>query len=246
LTKDRVNQRVLQGFSRRCYPSPRSQGQAMNRQLSVNAIFATPVYTVDLPPDDGAAMNAYLTREVDALMTPRPVLPPGANWQTDPNLHRLPQFGKLVRLMEESGAAVAEFLKLESRDLAVTGLWANLNPPGGRNHWHSHPNNFLAAVYYLETPAGEDHLVFEDPRPQASVMMPKAEFGMFTGNHISFKVQPGRLVLFPAWLKHSVPPNNSTSNRISLAANLMFRRYVEESSPALWEGTVSVDPARTG
>lgn len=219
----------------------------MAQKMAVSTIFPTPVWTVDLSPDDTLAMNAYLMREIEALMTPRPVLPPGVNWQTDPNLHTLPQFGDLVRFVEEAARAAAEFLKLASRDLVVTGLWANINPPGGRNLWHTHPNNFLAAVYYVATPEAEDRIVFEDPRPQAYVMMPKpAEFTMYNGNNITFKVKPGRLVLFPAWLKHTVPTNTSQQERISLALNLMFRNYVADSSPAMWEGTVSVDPEAPG
>jgi uncharacterized protein (TIGR02466 family) len=216
----------------------------MTQKISVNAIFATPIYSVDLSPDDTRKMNDYLMREINALMNPRPVLPPGTNWQTDPNLHLLPQFRDIVTLAEEAGKAVADFLKLESRDLVATGLWANVNPTGGRNQWHSHPNNFLAAVYYIQTPQEEDRIIFEDPRPQANVIMPKPiEFGMFTGNQLTFKVKPGRLVLFPAWLKHTVPPNNSNTDRISVALNLMFSRFVEDLSPAMWDGTVTVDPA---
>jgi uncharacterized protein (TIGR02466 family) len=219
----------------------------MTQKMTVSTIFPTPIWTVDLSPEDTLTMNAYLLREINALMDPRPVLPPGINWQTDPNLHTLPQFGDIVRFVEEAGKAVTAFLKLEARNLAVTGLWANVNPPGGRNLWHTHPNNFLAAVYYIATPEAEDRIVFEDPRPQAAVMMPKPiEFTMYNGNNITFKVRPGRLVMFPAWLKHTVPTNTSQNERISVALNLMFRDYVAESSAAMWEGTVSVDPAATG
>jgi len=128
------------------------------------------------------------------------------------------------------------------------GARANINPPGGRNKMHHHPNNFLSAVYYLQTPEAEaeaeDRILFEDPRPQASVMMPRVvQFNRHNGNVLTFKVRPGRLVMFPAWLKHSVPPNNSQRERISIACNLMFKNFVEESSPALWEGTVTLDPS---
>src|SRR5262249_2475885 len=150
-------------------------------------IFPTPIWSVDLSDDDTLAMNAYLMREIEALMNPRPVLPPGANWQTDPTIQRLPQFADIVQFIEKAGRAATEFLQIPQRDLVVTGMWANLNPPGGRNSWHSHPNNFLAAVYYIATPEAEDKIVFEDPRLQASVMMPKpTKFGLYTGNNIMF------------------------------------------------------------
>jgi uncharacterized protein (TIGR02466 family) len=215
----------------------------MTQKMTVNNIFPTPVWAVDLTPDDTVIMNAELMRAIEGLMTPRPVLPPGVNWQTDPTIHRLPQFAGIVRLVEEAARSAVDFLKLQPRDLAVTGMWANVNPPGGRNQWHTHPNNFLASVYYIQTPEDEDRIVFEDPRPQAYVMMPRVTASnIYNGNNITFKVKAGRLVMFPAWLKHSVPANNSKRDRISIAFNLMFRNYFEESSPAQFEGTVKIDP----
>ena len=215
----------------------------MIKNVTVTDIYLTPIWTVDLDNNDALAANAYLLREIDKLMTPREALPPGSNWQTDPTMHRLPQFAEIVKLVEKAAIGATEYLNLQPRDLVVTGCWANVNPPGGRNKTHHHPNNFLSAVYYLQTPEAEDRLIFEDPRPQATVMMPRVvQFNLYNGNLLTFKVRPGRLVMFPAWLKHAVPPNNSKRDRISIAFNLMFKNYVEESSPALWEGTVTLDP----
>lgn len=214
----------------------------MIKDVSVRELFPTPVWTVDLAPDYAAALNARLTAEIEAMATPRPPLPAGANWQTDPILHRLPQFAELVRLIERAGRGAAEFLKLKTRDLVVTGCWANINPPGGRNSSHTHPNNFLSGVYYVSTPEGEGRITFEDPRPQAYVMMPPVTaFTPHNGNTITLEVKPGRMVLFPAWLTHSVPVNRSDQERVSIAFNLMFPGYVAEASPALWRGTVKVD-----
>jgi uncharacterized protein (TIGR02466 family) len=213
----------------------------MIEDVSVRDLFPTPIWSVDFKPDYAAALNARLLQDIDALMSPRPPLAPGANWQTDPMIHRLPQFGELVALVEKAARGAADFLKLKARDLEVTGCWANVNPPGGRNSSHTHPNNFLSGVYYVATPASEGRIVFEDPRPQAYVMMPPvAEFTPYNGNNITFDVKPGRLVLFPAWLTHSVPVNRSNQDRVSIAFNLMFKNYVDEASPALWRGTVKV------
>ena len=120
----------------------------------------------------------------------------------------------------------------------VTGCWANVNPPGGRNSGHTHPNNYLAAVYYVATPDNQDKIEFEDPRPQAQVMMPRQNAPTpYTVNTISFTVKPGRLVLFPAWLRHAVPINRSKIDRISFAFNLMFRNFSETMAAPLWDAT---------
>jgi uncharacterized protein (TIGR02466 family) len=211
----------------------------MIKKSGLQQIFATPVWIVDLADEFGAALNARLMAAIEGLMTPLPALTPGrSNWQTDPTLHRLPQFADLIALFEEAGRNAADYLKLKSRDLVVTGCWANYNPPGGYNPAHHHPNNYLSGVYYVSIPDGEGRIAFEDPRPQAQVMLaPVTEFTHNNGNIITFEAKPGRLLIFPAWLSHSVPVNRSPHNRISISFNLMFTNYLEELSPPLWQGT---------
>ncbi|SNB63957.1 conserved hypothetical protein [Arboricoccus pini] len=214
----------------------------MRLEIGVKECFPTPIWTLDLPPDQAAVMNAGLLNEIERLIEPRPALKPGTNWQTDPILQDLPEFADLKALILTAAGAVGEALKLKSRQFRITGCWANVNPPGGRNSAHTHPNNYLSGVYYVATPAGQGRIVFDDPRPQAFVMMPPvSQFTKFTGNNVNLDVKPGRLVLFPSWLQHSVPTNQSTEDRVTIAFNLMFEDYVDAASPPLWQGTVKVD-----
>jgi len=47
-------------------------------------------------------------------------------------------------------------------------------------------------------------------------------------------VKPGTLLLFPAWLPHSVDANRSDRERVSVSFNLMFSSYAETVSEPLW------------
>jgi uncharacterized protein (TIGR02466 family) len=213
----------------------------MAQAFEYKDIFSTPIWCADLDPERAAAVNARLMAEIEALASPRPALPPGANWQTDPTIHLLPQFAEFVAMVERHGQAVAKFLQLEATELKMSGCWANINPPGGRNSTHSHPNNFLSGTYYVSLPGDVSHITFEDPRPQAHVMMPpRVAHNAYNSNVVTFEVRPGRLVIFPAWLNHSVPINRTPHDRVSIAFNLMFPDYVTQASPALWRGTVPV------
>jgi uncharacterized protein (TIGR02466 family) len=46
-------------------------------------------------------------------------------------------------------------------------MWANINPPGGYNRPHMHPNSLWSGVYYIKTPKNCGHLKLEDPRSVA-------------------------------------------------------------------------------
>jgi hypothetical protein len=42
------------------------------------------------------------------------------------------------------------------------------------------------------------------------------------------------LLMFPAWLQHSVDPNRSDRARISIGFNIMFPAYAEVMAAPLW------------
>jgi uncharacterized protein (TIGR02466 family) len=220
----------------------------MIRKSGVQNIFATPIWAAELAPGYAAALNQRLLAEIKALMGPQPPLAAGrSNWQTDPVLHRLPQFAEFVALVEGAAQGAAEYLKLKSSDLVVTGCWANLNPPGAHNPSHNHPNNYLSGVYYVAAAEGATRIAFEDPRPQAQVMLPPVtEHTPYNGNVVMVEAKPGRLLLFPAWLGHFVPTNRSSEDRVSIAFNLMFRNYADEISAPLWKGSTKIDPTAGG
>ena len=44
-----------------------------------------------------------------------------------------------------------------------------------------------------------------------------------------FKPQEGEMMIFPAWLRHAVTPNESTQDRISIAFNFDINKLVANS-----------------
>ena len=66
----------------------------------------------------------------------------------------------------------------------------------------------------------------ERSHPNTSPMMsapPLAEFTPWTYQSARYPPVPGRMLLFPSWLYHSVEPNLSDRERVSLSFNIGFR-----------------------
>ena len=118
----------------------------------------------------------------------------------------------------------------------ITGCWANVNPPGSYHPTHAHPNNFLSGVYYVDIPAKGTELVFQDPRP-ISIMPWSGKPTPVTANASIAQPQPGRMVMFPSWLRHHVPSNEGTTERISISFNLMFTNYAETLAAPRWKAS---------
>ncbi|MDP8994256.1 MAG: 2OG-Fe(II) oxygenase family protein [Pseudomonadota bacterium] len=111
-------------------------------------------------------------------------------------------------------------------------MWANVSGPGASNQFHRHPGAFWSAVYYVDDGYGGSpdralggELVLEDPRmPAIRMAAPDLRFrrpGGKPDHHETWmRPQTGRIVMFPAWLSHSVRPYKGTGLRISVAVNL--------------------------
>jgi uncharacterized protein (TIGR02466 family) len=120
--------------------------------------------------------------------------------------------------------------------MMITGCWANINPPGSYHPTHNHPNNYLSGVYYVDVSDGAPQLVFQDPRP-ISIMPWSGKPNRVTGNAASEQAVPGRMVIFPSWLRHHVPSNEGPRDRISMSFNLMFTNFAETAAAPRWKAS---------
>jgi uncharacterized protein (TIGR02466 family) len=214
----------------------------MIEKQEVQELFPTPLWVVDLKPAEAAPFNAKLKAEIDKIISPRPKVPAGSNWQTPQDLHTRPAFADFVKLVEVGARGVARFLQVDQYPMTITGCWANINPPGAYHPTHHHPNNYLSGVYYVAVPPTGSAILFQDPRAQASMIMPKPkQYTRLTANSADAQSKEGRLLIFPAWLKHSVPANDGTSERISISFNLMFTNFTEQMAAPLWTPTAGKD-----
>ena len=205
----------------------------------VEELFPTPLWVVDVGPA-AAEFNSKLKSEIENIVS-RPKVPSGSNWQTPQDLHQRPAFADFVGLVEKAARGISHYLQIEQFPLMITGCWANINPPGAYHPTHNHPNNFLSGVYYVAIPETGSNIVFQDPRPMA-IMPRTGKIDRVTANASVTQAQPGRMVLFPSWLRHHVPSNEGTTERISISFNLMFTNFAETVSAPRWKPTAVAEP----
>lgn len=200
-------------------------------------LFASPVWGFDLPPDDAARANAAMKDHLERWFTPRPQIPAGETWQTTHDLHEQEAFAPLYPFVDGAIQASLQALGIDDTGYEITGCWANINPPGSAHQPHSHPNNLVSGVYYVQTLGDGDEIVFHDPRPQAHVIRPVTTRAVAeTQATIGVEAKPGRMLLFPSWLRHSVHPNRTQAERISLSFNAMLSDFVSQHSKPRWRG----------
>ncbi len=201
----------------------------------VLSIFPTFIWKFELASEARAAVDTKLRQALERLRPSRDRITPAQGWQTHSELHTLDELSELVSCINDAVKTISQFLKIGYDAYEITGCWANLNPPGAPHKIHTHPNNFLSGVYYVHTPAGADTINFHDPRAQTSIIRPPVtELTAANTDQVVVKVSAGTLLIFPAYLPHSVDPNDSGEERISISFNIMFSSFTENLSKPLW------------
>ena len=72
-------------------------------------------------------------------------------WHSTTEMHKMPVFKPLV---DELFKMQFEIYKEEwlDKEPMLGNMWANINPPGGYNASHIHPNSLFSGVYYVKAP----------------------------------------------------------------------------------------------
>jgi uncharacterized protein (TIGR02466 family) len=198
-------------------------------------MFPTLVWKIQLKPDLHRAIDAKIVGSLERMTRELPQLEPGHGWQSEQDLHEREEFQKLAACVKDAAKSVLRFLRIGYEDFEITGCWATVLAKGARHKVHTHPNNFLSAVYYARTHPGADTINFHDPRSQASVIRPPVrELTAQNTDQVVVKVANGTLLMFPSYLEHSVDATECAEERISISFNIMFSSFARNLSKPLW------------
>jgi len=193
---------------------------------------------------DAERLNGQLIATIERLRAERPWAPNeavtdpgyGSHAQSLDDLHLREEFAVFNELALDAARRVLDFLRYRYESFYLTGCWANASRTGEGHRAHVHPNNVLSGVYYAQALEGAGDLVFEDPRPQATVLVPdNREQTPFNSHELRIEARTGLLVMFPSWLSHRVSVSRCEAPRISIAFNVMLRGPVgyEKASATL-------------
>jgi uncharacterized protein (TIGR02466 family) len=198
-------------------------------------MFPTLVWKVQLGAQLHEAMDARILAALATVRPDAPELALGQGWQSDRTLHQLEEFRDLISCVNNAAKSVLRFLRIGYDAFEITGCWANVLAKGAAHRAHSHPNNFLSGVYYVQTQPGTDTINFHDPRNQTSIIRPPVvELTGENTDQVVVRVKNGTLLIFPFYLQHSVDTNMSEEERISISFNIMFSSFAENVSKPLW------------
>ena len=192
----------------------------MHRELH----FPTPIYIADIKHP---TLNQELEQDIVtwSKQDKGVVRTNVQGWHSKTDMQEKPQFEKLVDMLYACQKTIYDQEHLDSEPV-LGNMWANINPPGGMNRAHQHPNSLWSGVYYIKAPKNSGYLKIDDPRSVACMSRPRQKDGekparLWRETH--YEPVAGKCIMFPSWLMHCVDPNNSNDIRISVSFNFLQR-----------------------
>lgn len=86
-------------------------------------------------------------------------------------------------------------------------------------HSHNHSTSDLSGVYYYKTNSNDGIFFFESPNPYFEVS--KCFNKLANRNFII--PEPGKIIIFPGWLRHGIFKNDTENDRVSISFNINFK-----------------------
>ena len=126
-------------------------------------------------------------------------------------------FDHLMKTISEEIDACAAQTGLPK--LGVQNVWMNINSPGAYNHLHNHAGSILSGVYYIKSQPEQGNIFFERGDHAEYFLPPIEKANYFTSTATTYKATTGAIYIFPGWLKHSVQPNLTVQDRLSISFN---------------------------
>lgn len=189
-------------------------------ELRKRDYFPTQIFSHQVDREIVEAFNADLLNHIrqkqaeDAVGIERSNIPQLGGWHSHNHLHKASEFKPLASLVHACAAQISEQLGYHKKHaLQIGTMWAIINPPGSANKAHIHPDCLWSGVYYVQTPEDCGNIEFTDPRTQNLMLPPKFEPDQpkvkSCWTKVTMTPEPGKLLIFPSWLYHSVAPNMS-------------------------------------
>ena len=144
-------------------------------------------------------------------------------WHSTTDMGNKPEYQLLVTELLRMQKEIYDNEHID-RYARLGNMWANINPPGGMNNPHVHPNALFSGVYYVKSQPQSGRLKIYDPRPGIQTNMPirkPGNPGKDMWREVNLEPIVGRIIMFPAWLWHSVEENRSNDIRISVSFNFI-------------------------
>ena len=191
--------------------------------------FATPIWRFGF--SEFEAVNTVILENLDRLgwdtldARQRTIVHAAHTFSEDRfvTVEEIPAIGIILEYFVKSCNAIARERNWDIREQEVSlrNYWVHATPPGEVTQYHDHKPGLLSGVYYVDKPENSGDLVFVDVNPYheyGPAVLPGTT-DPIARTEITMPADSGTMLVFPSWLPHKVPRNDSDRRRVSVSFN---------------------------
>ena len=140
------------------------------------------------------------------------------------NLIDDPKFSNFINFVSERGRHYLDIQGYQATGFSPM-FFANSFNKGSAHCRHVHSGCSISGIYYVDTPPGSSQIIFTPNNHFKDFFtymwrVKPGEPNWYSMNECRYNPYPGLLLIWPAWLYHEVPPNDSNEPRRSIVFNL--------------------------
>ncbi len=188
-------------------------------------LFPTPILILDTRNHEAKNEQMLLAVAECRANDPGIVRSNVSGWHSSQSstLMQYPVFKDLGELITHAAKRMVSNMGYKTIRLTLANTWVVVSPHGASNTRHAHPRSFLSGAYYIQAGAPASPIIFYDPRREKTFTAPAHidNESPYNGDAANVEAKAGRLLIFPSWLEHSVPPNMSQENRVVFSFNIL-------------------------
>ena len=120
-------------------------------------------------------------------------------------------------------------MRYSYEELQFSQSWLTYKKPGQFHKAHTHPNTLIAAVFYYDIQEDDAAICFsKDVKSvnrchfEPSLLLDYQDYP-YSQEEIYFKPQQNNLIIFPSYVTHGVPPNETNRIRKALGVNALTK-----------------------
>jgi uncharacterized protein (TIGR02466 family) len=195
-----------------------------NDKVHIFNLFPTPLYVTNYEGDTTALIEYFDSCEMNSAKGPYGMISKNSYIIDNPICKIFSNW-----LMFHFREFATDVMRYDYEELQFAQSWLTYKEPGQFHKAHTHPNTLIAGVFYYDTHEDDAAICFSKESRSFNrsylepSLLPDYQEYPHSQEEIYFKPKKNNLIIFPSYLTHGVPPNNTNRVRKALGVNALTK-----------------------
>ena len=193
-------------------------------ESKVFPLFPTPLYVTTYDKDTTELVKYFDSCEMNEPQGGYGIISQDSYIIDNPACKELSDF-----IMEHMREFATNVMRYDYEELQFAQSWLTYKKPGQFHKAHTHPNTLIASVFYYDHEDGDASICFSQEAKAYNrsylepSLLPDYQQYPFSQEEIYFQPKKNNLIIFPSYVTHGVPPNETNKVRKALGVNALTK-----------------------